>query len=105
MEENRYKIEKIEKLNKDITQKKYTAVVHAITSAVYALNAVWISHYATTSSGALAITIGGVFGTLSIIELIGTKNRKKEMDELIQMKNELVEDEIISNEEDKGRNK
>ena len=36
-EEKRYKIEKIEKINKDVKRKKYVAIIHAINSASYAI--------------------------------------------------------------------
>ena len=105
MEENRYKIEKIEKLNKDINRKKYTTIIHAITSASYALYAVWLSIYSMSLSSAIGISFGGLFGTLSIIELINGTKKRKEMIELSKIKDELMNDNNSYEEEVNWRSK
>ena len=105
MEENRYKIEKIEK---DISDHKEAQVTHTANCAAYALVTAFIStlsllsHNITTDI--VGLTVGGAIASLSILELININKRKKILNDLINLKEQLLKNEE-EKEEEQNRSK
>ena len=103
--EEKYKIEKIEKLNMDINNIKHNGIGHIITSATYALFAVWMTVNSINLSTPRAYTVGWIFGALSIVELINGGVRKVQENKLKKARNELLSDDNLVDNEFSGRSK
>lgn len=103
MEEKRYKIEKVER---DISAQKKAQVTHTANCAAYAILTVYISTLSVLSqnpvSNVIGLSLGGAVATLSVLEMININKRKKLLNDLIDIKNRLMENE---EEEIKDRSK
>lgn len=92
MEENRYKIEKIEK---DISVQKKAKVTHTANCAAYAIVTVYLSTLSILSqnpvSNTIGLSLGGAVATLSILEMINVNKRKKMLNDLIDIRNQLMQ--------------
>lgn len=96
MEENRYKIEKIEKLNNSISIQKKAQITHTANCAAYAIVTVYMSTLSILSqnyvSNVIGLSLGGVVATLSILEMINVNKQKKMLNNLIEIRNKLIKD-------------
>ncbi len=106
MEENKYKIENIQKINNDISEQKKAKIKHTANCAAYAIVTAYLSTLSIISqnivSTAIGLSFGGVVATLSVLEMINVNKRKKMLNDLIEVRDKLVKE---NEEEIKNRGK
>ncbi len=93
MEEKRYTIEKIER---DISEQKKAKVTHTINCASHAAVTAYVSTLSVLSqnptSNVIGLSIGGIIATIAILEMINVNKRQKMIDDLTEIKNQLIKE-------------
>lgn len=98
-EEKRYKIVKIEKIDKDIDEAKKNAILYAVLAGMYSITTAGFCFEAFYYDNPLKLIVSGIIGSLSIYKVINYVDVNKEIDELKKMRDELMNDKT------KGRGK
>lgn len=95
MEEERYKIEGVKKINDDITDVKRSRIDHAVASAMYAAFATASLVYGIDGAN---ILFGGILGTLAIREMCNGIKLNGQISELKRIRDEITNENDLNNE-------
>lgn len=97
--EKRYKIIKIEKIDKEIDEAKQNAILYAVLSGISSIMTAGFCFNAFYYDNPLNLLVSGIIGSLTIYKMVGYVNVNKEIDRLKKLRDELINEEI------KGRGK
>lgn len=100
-EEKKYKILKIEKIDKDIEDSKRTAALYAVLSGMYSIMTAGFGFEAFYYDNPVKLFVSGIIGACSIYKIISYGEVHKEIDKLKKIRDELIDD----SKDIKGRDK
>lgn len=95
MEEEKYKIEAIQKIDQYIKNERHSQIDHAIASGMYAILATISTVYGIPGIG---VAFGGLFATISIAQLVHGVSLNNHIVELEKIKNEIMTENLVNDE-------